>query len=174
MIVVIYSRSEIPTIRRDGHEENLPTFQEEEEENPRIPGQEQEQIREEDPEAQEEEGKVETLRLRRCERLRLKRDFDRVFELGRSVAEDFMRVVYVENQRGMRRIGIVVRKRIGKAHVRNRLKRLVREAYRKNKGIFPEGVDMVFIYRTAVADRAKLLKLHDVERVLRRISERMR
>ena len=44
-----------------------------------------------------------------------------------------------------RRIGITVTKKIGNAPARNRVKRLVREAFRRSRTIFPPGLDIVFI-----------------------------
>ncbi len=117
---------------------------------------------------------METGSLSRRERLRLRRDFDRVFKEGKSVLEDFLRVIYVENGLDLRRMGIVVKKRLGKAHVRNRLKRLVREAFRRNKGIFPQGIDMVFVFRGDDVERVRNLKYSDVEDVLKKLAERMR
>ena len=117
---------------------------------------------------------METHGLRRWERLRLRRDFDRVFSRGRSVSESFLRVVYLENGLGFSRMAVIVKKKVGKAHVRNRLKRLVREAYRRNKGIFPDSFDMVFVFRSEVSEKAKELSYWEVEEVLRKLAERMK
>jgi ribonuclease P protein component len=43
------------------------------------------------------------------------------------------------------RLGITVTKKVGHAARRNRIKRCVREAFRQNRGIFPPGLDVVFI-----------------------------
>ncbi len=116
---------------------------------------------------------METERLRRYERLRLRRDFDRVFKEGKSVQDDVIRIVYVKNGLDHRRMAVVVRKRIGKAHVRNRLKRLVREVFRKNKGAFPRGFDMVFIFKDGVREIAEDLKYDDLKKTILKLVERM-
>jgi ribonuclease P protein component len=115
---------------------------------------------------------VETRRLTKEERLRLRRDFDRIFSQGRSVHNAYLRLVYIENGLDHPRIAIVVKKKIGKAVFRNRLRRLVREVYRLNKEKFPN-VDVVFVFR----DRAKDLKkpsYWDMERIVLDLVEKMR
>jgi ribonuclease P protein component len=45
------------------------------------------------------------------------------------------------------RLGITASRRVGNAVVRNRMKRLVREAFRQSSGLLPEGHDLVVICR---------------------------
>ena len=47
-----------------------------------------------------------------------------------------------ENKLDVTRIGITVTKRFGKAHERNKFKRLVREAFRKNREKLKAGLDI--------------------------------
>ncbi len=114
---------------------------------------------------------MEARRLRREERLRLRRDFDRVFSEGRSVHDENLRIVYVENGLGYPRFAVVVRKKLGKAVYRNRLKRLIREVFRLNKEKFPS-VDMVFVVRDGLKGR-KNIKYWDVERIVLKLLEKM-
>lgn len=46
------------------------------------------------------------------------------------------------------RIGITVSRQVGKAVRRNRVKRLVREAFRQNRALFPAATDVVVIAKT--------------------------
>jgi ribonuclease P protein component len=57
------------------------------------------------------------------------------------------------------RIGFVVSKKIGTAVVRNRVKRVAREAFRLTPGLFPAGVDVVVIARNG----SESLSLADVQ-----------
>jgi ribonuclease P protein component len=45
------------------------------------------------------------------------------------------------------RLGISVPKKVGNAVQRNRIKRIIREAFRLHNGIFPQGSDIVFAVR---------------------------
>ena len=88
--------------------------------------------------------------LSRAERLSRKRDFERVFRKGKRMDLPYLRVVYAPNELPFRRIGFAVSKKVGKAVVRNRIKRLLREVFRRNKDLFPPGCDLVFIPRREI------------------------
>ena len=45
------------------------------------------------------------------------------------------------------RIGITVSRKVGRAHQRNRVKRLVREVFRMNRSTVPSGLDAVLVAR---------------------------
>jgi ribonuclease P protein component len=91
-----------------------------------------------------------TGRFPRREKLSLKRDFDRVFAEGRSAADGNLVVYLLQTQLGHPRLGLAVGKGIGKAAARNRVKRLIREAYRLNRNRLPESADVVVIARKSV------------------------
>ncbi len=52
------------------------------------------------------------------------------------------------NRTGINRLGITVSKKLGKAHVRNFVRRRFREAYRLNESRFQPGWDLVAVART--------------------------
>jgi ribonuclease P protein component len=72
------------------------------------------------------------------------------------------------------RLGVTVSRRVGNAVTRNRAKRLVREAFRATRELWPPGTDVVVIVRQALAG----LKCADVvgewRRVGRAIAQRAR
>ena len=57
------------------------------------------------------------------------------------------------------RVGFVVSKKIGTAVVRNRVKRVAREAFRLTPGFLPSGIDVVVIARNG----AESLRLAEVQ-----------
>ncbi|MBO5049814.1 MAG: ribonuclease P protein component [Oscillospiraceae bacterium] len=50
------------------------------------------------------------------------------------------------------RVGITVSKKLGKAHVRNRVRRRLREIYRLNEARFAAGYDIVVVARSRCVD----------------------
>ena len=46
------------------------------------------------------------------------------------------------------RLGITVSRKVGKAHDRNRVKRLLREVFRRSRALMPVGVDIVAVARS--------------------------
>jgi len=56
-------------------------------------------------------------------------------------------VLVVRPGAGGTRLGITVTRRVGGAVDRNRVKRLVREVFRRNRGLFPADADVVVIAR---------------------------
>ena len=67
---------------------------------------------------------------------------------GKSASDAFLIVYGVENRLGYARLGISVsRKKVRKAHDRNRVKRLIREAFRLAKADLPVGVDLIVVPR---------------------------
>jgi len=55
-------------------------------------------------------------------------------------------------QAGSGRIGITVSRKVGGAVVRNRVKRWIRECYRRRRGDFPGRVDFVVVARPTAAE----------------------
>jgi ribonuclease P protein component len=82
------------------------------------------------------------------ERLKDPKDFRRAFDRRRSNADDIMVIYGVENGRDHTRLGISLsKKKVRAAHDRNRLKRLVREAFRLSKSDLPSGIDLIVLPR---------------------------
>ncbi len=83
----------------------------------------------------------------RPSRLRSNDDFQRVRREGRSWATPWVVLVAARNELDRSRFGFAVGKRIGKATVRNRAKRRLREAVRAQRANIPPGWDLLFIAR---------------------------
>jgi ribonuclease P protein component len=66
------------------------------------------------------------------------------------------------------RFGFAASKRIGKAVVRNRVRRRMREAVRLRRALIPDGWDVVFIARSAIGDASYAEIVWSVENLLRR------
>lgn len=70
-------------------------------------------------------------RLPKKEIIRKRDDFREVLHEGKRVGKKYLRFFYKEADK--RKVGFAVPRRFGKAVLRNRMKRLMREAYRKHR-----------------------------------------
>ena len=57
-----------------------------------------------------------------------------------------------KNRTGTNRVGITVSKKLGKAVIRNRVRRRIREAYRLNEERFLPGWDIVIVARSRAVE----------------------
>ena len=79
--------------------------------------------------------------------LKLNHIFQRLYHTSGCASGYF--VLYArKNRTGSNRLGITVSKKLGKAHIRNRVRRRIREVYRLNEDCFLPGWDIVVVART--------------------------
>lgn len=88
------------------------------------------------------------------------RDFKRLYWRGRSEAGRYVAVYCKKNMLEYNRLGITVSTKIGNAVTRNRIKRLIREAYRLHEFQLVDGMDFVIVARS----RAKGATYWDIEK----------
>lgn len=79
--------------------------------------------------------------------LKLNHIFQRLYRSAGS-ANGFLVLYARKNRTDSNRVGITVSKKLGKAHVRNRIRRRLREIYRLNEEKFLPGWDIVVVART--------------------------
>ncbi len=100
-------------------------------------------------------------------RIRKSSEFKEVFEKGNKLNGEHYTLVYSENSLGFPRLGLVVGKKCGNVVKRNRIKRVLREVFRRNKSHF-DALDLLIIarrksetlnYNEAEEEITQLLKL---------------
>ncbi len=101
-------------------------------------------------------------------RLRTRSQINRVFAWGRSVADRHFVVYTRNNELGHSRLGLSVGRRVGGAVQRNRIKRLLREAFRLSRERIGPDLDVFVVVRGAGAPD----RLEDVREALVRLAGR--
>jgi ribonuclease P protein component len=93
----------------------------------------------------------------------------RVQETGRKIHTDsFLVFVLPRSEPGPTRMGVTASRKLGGAVHRNRVKRLVREAFRRHKLLFPAGLDVVFIAKKSAVDADYDQVVREIERLCRK------
>lgn len=86
--------------------------------------------------------------FKKNERLRRRSEFSALFQSGKRIHSEYLTVILSTNTSDVRRLGLVVGKKVGKAAVRrNRMKRLLREFFRLNKHRLPASQDILIVAR---------------------------
>lgn len=99
------------------------------------------------------------------ERLKNSSQFNLVYKRGKSEVTKFVVMYYLENNLGFNRVGYSVSKKVGNSVVRNRSKRLIKEAFRLNSDNLKKGYDIVFISRV----RMNSATYKDAEKSVKRL-----
>lgn len=88
----------------------------------------------------------------RTHRLLRRSEFVRVQQQGRRVHTGHFVMLVMRGLTPVTRLGVTVGRRVGGAVQRNRVKRVVREVFRRNRQLFPRDCDVVLVARVG-ADR---------------------
>ena len=91
-------------------------------------------------------------RLSKSEIFRGKHDFNAVHNRGRSFANHALILLIVRDERYNGKVGFAAGKKLGGAVVRNRVKRLMREAYWLNKNSLRRDFGMILVGRKFLID----------------------
>ena len=83
--------------------------------------------------------------------LKLNHIFRRLYSTS-GHANAFLVLYARKNHTPYNRVGITVSKKLGKAHIRNRVRRRLREVYRINEEKFQPGWDIVVVARSKAID----------------------
>ena len=111
--------------------------------------------------------------LPKSKRLAKRREFLHVYETGRKLFSRYTVVFFAPSGLPHSRIGITATKKLGKANVRNRLKRWTRETYRRQReplGLDARSLDIVVNVKPNAAAASFDEYSRDLARVLDRVA----
>ena len=80
------------------------------------------------------------------------RDFRRIYARGKSAVSPCVVVYCRKNRLGANRVDFTVSKKMGKAVVRNRVRRRLREIMRLNGPRMEQGYDLILVARTRAVE----------------------
>ncbi len=106
--------------------------------------------------------------FRPAERLRRRSEFLQVQRHGRKIVTANFLVFLLDSPGEGTRIGVTASKKVGGAAARNRVKRLVREVYRRNKSLFPGGKDIVLVAKRSAVELDFAALVEEMRQALRR------
>ncbi|MBS6217634.1 MAG: ribonuclease P protein component [Clostridiales bacterium] len=101
--------------------------------------------------------------------LKLNHEFRRLYSRGKSAVSPCVAVYCRRNKLGKNRLGLTVGTKVGKAVIRNRTRRRIREAYRLHEGQFQVGYDIVVVARV----RASFARYREIERQLLKTMDKL-
>ena len=78
------------------------------------------------------------------EHLRLQNEITHILRRGKKVENQLLKLSFLQNHKEHCRFAVIINKKFGKAVLRNKAKRQIRELYRTQKKLCQPGYDMVF------------------------------
>ena len=106
--------------------------------------------------------------------IRKTKSFKAVYSSGNQSVNAYFVMYAMANNTDANRLGISVSKKVGKAVVRNRVKRLVKESCRLRSGTVVEGFDIVVVARHAVGTLPVDGAFRKVDKALEHLLGRLR
>lgn len=100
-------------------------------------------------------------------RLRKRPEFLNLSRTGKKVHSPNFIVIRASNARGESRLGITVSAKVGNAVVRNRIKRLVRELFRRRRHEWLAASDIVVIARKGAATLSSAMIQKEIDESLK-------
>ena len=95
-------------------------------------------------------------------------EFDLIFRTGIRANGELVRLLYLRDNTDSIKFGLAVGKRLGKAHVRVRGRRILREAFRQLSDRITPGISVVLGLKSAGIDAKTQDILAELERLFRR------
>ena len=79
------------------------------------------------------------------ERIRKKKDFLVIYKKGYRYRSKYFNLICLSNTVGFSRVGVVASKKVGNAVIRSKVKRWMRELFRRNKNLLAFPLDLLIV-----------------------------
>ena len=119
--------------------------------------------------------------FKKVERLKRKRDFERLRIEGKRIHSSNYVLLFLRNNLPHNRLAISISKKVGNAVIRNYEKRICREIYRDIKNSLPVGFDFLLIVKVRTYRKSKEGKFYNTssgflerKKELKRLFEKVR
>ncbi len=84
--------------------------------------------------------------------VKLNREFRFAYRKGAKIVTDFLVFYWYSNRQSLNKLGITVSANLGKAVIRNRIKRLIRAAYSARKDELSKGHNIIVVARNKASN----------------------
>ena len=102
--------------------------------------------------------------------LRKNKEFQKVYRYGRSYANRYLVLYVFAENNAQSKVGFAAGKKLGNAVTRNRVKRLLREAYRLNQDLLTQKHSILLVGRKAATE----VKYIVIEKAFRALGRKAR
>ena len=75
-----------------------------------------------------------------------------LYKKGKCIVSRYVVIYVKKNNKPFNSLGITAGKKVGNSVMRNRAKRVIRQAYRENEIFLPLGLDIVIVARKGICD----------------------
>jgi len=79
------------------------------------------------------------------ERIRKKKDFLIIYKKGKRYRNKYFNLIYLSNTLTFSRVGVVASSKVGNAVIRSKVKRWMRELFRRNKNLLEFSLDLLIV-----------------------------
>ena len=104
--------------------------------------------------------------MKKENKLKLNKDFRRLYARGKSSVYGSVVVYAMKNKKGITRAGLTVGKGVGNAVKRNRAKRLMRVAFDNAFPHLQSGYDLIIVARNRIDGKKSGQVVHDLKKAL--------
>ncbi len=102
--------------------------------------------------------------------LKKNNEFRSIYGFGKSVSTKII-VIYYKPAESIGKVGFVVSKKVGKATIRNKYKRIMKEAFRNSTLKIDNSLDLIILARPAIVESDYSQIQRDIKYLTKRINK---